>query len=249
MTPTVRLDQLSVSYEDALALDRVTAEIPAGSSVAVIGPNGSGKSTLLKAIAGIVQPASGTVDVGSQTVAMVLQSTEVDPHLPLSVRDTVLMARFPTVGLFGRLGRRDRAVAANALQQLDLEHLADKQIHRLSGGQRQRAFVAQGLAQEADVFLLDEPFTGLDVVSRSLIADALKRISETGGTTIMTTHSFAEAEECDLVLLLATQSIAFGPPETVLVEPNLRRAFGGRFVRVGDILVVDDPHHDHVNAH
>lgn len=249
MTPSIRLDQVSVRYGDALALDGVTAEIPAGSSVAVIGPNGSGKSTLLKAIAGLAPLASGKVDLGSQTVAMVLQSTEVDAHIPLSVRDTVMMARFPTVGLFGRIGRQDRDATATAMRQLALEDLADKQIHRLSGGQRQRTFVAQGLAQEADVVLLDEPLTGLDVVSKSLIDRAVERITDAGGTTIMTTHSFAEAEDCDLVLLLATQPIAFGPPAAVLIESNLRRAFGGRFVRVGDILVVDDPHHDHVHAH
>ena len=106
----------------------------------------------------------------------------------------------------------------------------------------------RGLAQEADVVLLDEPLTGLDVVSRSIIADAIERVTDGGGTTITTTHSFAEAEQCDLVLLLATRSIAFGPPEAVLVEPNLREAFGGRYVRVGETLIVDDPHHDHVHA-
>jgi ABC-type Mn2+/Zn2+ transport system ATPase subunit len=130
-----------------------------------------------------------------------------------------------------------------------LDDLVDKQIHRLSGGQRQRAFVAQGLAQEADVLLLDEPFIGLDVVSRSLIGESLKRISAAEKTTIMTTHSFAEAEECDLVLLLATGAIAFGPPEAVLVESNLRLAFGGRFIRVGDLMVLDDPHHDGAHVH
>lgn len=246
---TVRLDEVSVRYGDATALDRVGAEIPAGSSVAVIGPNGSGKSTLLKAIAGIVRPHSGSIDLSAQTVSIVLQSTDVDPHVPLSVRDTVTMARFPAVGLLGRLGRGDRAAIGNALTGLALQDLADQQIHRLSGGQRQRAFVAQGLAQEADVLLLDEPLTGLDVVSRSLIVDAIDHVSDNGGTTIMTTHSFAEAERCDLVLLLATRCIAFGPPAVVLVESNLRQAFGGRFVRVGEILVLDDPHHDHDHGH
>ncbi len=249
MAPSLRLNEVSVRYGDALALDRVEAEIPAGVSVAVIGPNGSGKSTLLKAIAGIVHPASGTVDLGGQTTAIVLQSTDVDPHIPLSVGETVRMARLPTVGLFGRLGRHDREVAADAIKQLGLDDLVDKQIHRLSGGQRQRAFVAQGLAQEADVLLLDEPFIGLDVVSRSLIGESLKRISAAEKTTIMTTHSFAEAEECDLVLLLATGAIAFGPPEAVLVESNLRLAFGGRFIRVGDLMVLDDPHHDGAHVH
>lgn len=246
---SVRLDDISVRYGDDLALDRITAEIPAGSSVAVIGPNGSGKSTLLKVIAGIIRPASGTVDTGSQSVSIVLQSTDVDPHVPLSVRDTVTMGRYPGLGLLGRLSERDRQAVWAALRQMELQDLADRQIHRLSGGQRQRAFVAQGLAQEADILLLDEPLTGLDVVSKSLIAEAIARVGAAGGTSIITTHSFAEAESCDLVLLLATEKIAFGPPASVLTEPNLRAAFGGRFVQVGEILVVDDPHHHDAHAH
>ncbi len=247
MTASVRLDDLSVRYGDNLALERISAEIPAGSSVAVIGPNGSGKSTLLKVIAGIIRPLSGTVDLGSQTVSIVLQSTDVDPHVPLSVRDTVTMARFSSVGLLGRLSKQDRAAVARAIHGLALDELADQQIHRLSGGQRQRSFVAQGLAQEADVLLLDEPLTGLDVVSRSLIVDAIDQVCKSGRTTIMTTHSFAEAERCDLVMLLATECIAFGPPAAVLTEANLRAAFGGRFIRVGNTLVLDDPHHDHAH--
>lgn len=244
----IKLQQLSVRYGDVLALDRVTAVIPGGGSVAVIGPNGSGKSTLLKVIAGIERPTTGTVDVGSQTVAIVLQSTDVDSHIPLSVRDTVTMARFPTVGLLGRFGARDHTAVTDALDSLGLTELADQQIQRLSGGQRQRAFVSQGLAQQADVLLLDEPLAGLDVVSRSLINDALARVRSAGGATIITTHSFAEAEQCDLVLLLATELVAFGPPEMVLVEDNLRQAFGGRYVRVGDILVVEDSHHAHAGT-
>ncbi|MEM9563432.1 MAG: metal ABC transporter ATP-binding protein [Actinomycetota bacterium] len=248
MTATVRLDELTVRYGDALALDRITFEIPAGRSVAVIGPNGSGKSTLLKAIAGIVGPDGGSVDVGGQQVAIVLQSTEVDRHIPLSVRNAVTMARFSSAGLFGRLDGRDRAAVGNALRSLGLDGLADRQIHRLSGGQRQRTFVAQGLAQQADVLLLDEPLTGLDVVSQSLIGQVLDRLNETGVTTIMTTHSFAEAEACDLVALLATEVVAFGPPAAVLVESNLRRGFGGRFVRIGETLLVDDANDDHAHA-
>ncbi len=249
VTAPVRVDDLTVRYGDDLAIDRITMEIPAGSSVAVIGPNGSGKSTLLKAIAGIVGPDGGSIDVGPrQRVAIVLQSTEVDPHIPLSVRNAVTMARYSSAGLFGRLDRNDRAAVGDALRSLELDGLADRQIHRLSGGQRQRTFVAQGLAQQADVLLLDEPLTGLDVVSQSLIGQVLDRLNEGGTTTIVATHSFAEAQACDLVLLLATRAIAFGPPETVLVESNLRRAFGGRFVRIGETLLVDDARHDHAHA-
>ncbi|MEM9653119.1 MAG: metal ABC transporter ATP-binding protein [Actinomycetota bacterium] len=248
MDLSVRLDRLSVSYGDVVALNDVSVELPAGRSIAVVGPNGSGKSTLLKAIAGVVQPSSGTVDIGGRTSAIVLQSTDVDPHIPLSVRDAVLMARFPSAGLLGRLGRADRDASHRALKQLGLDGLADQQIHRLSGGQRQRTFVAQGLAQEAEVLLLDEPMAGLDVISQSLIGNALDDLIDAGGTTIMTTHSFTEARACDLVLLLATRAVAFGPPDEVLVESNLRLAFGERFVRVGNVLIVDDGSHDHATA-
>ncbi len=245
MAPPLRLDGLAVRFGSVVALDGVTAEIPAGRSVAVIGPNGSGKSTLLKVLAGILEPASGSIDLSGRSVAIVLQSTDVDPSLPLTVRDTVTMARYARVGVLGRLGPTDRRAVGEVLVALDLADLVDRQIHHLSGGQRQRAFVAQGLAQEADVLLLDEPVTGLDVVSQALITDALDRANEAGRTTIVSTHSFAEAAQADLVLLLATTCIAFGVPGEVLTEHNLRRAFGGRFVKVGDTLVLDGPQNEH----
>ena len=245
----VRVNRLSVRFGEVLALDDVTAEIPLGVSVAVIGPNGSGKSTLLKAMAGLVRPTSGTTDLGGCSTALVLQSTDVDRSIPLTVRDTVTMARFPRIGLLGRLGAADHEAIDGAVQALGLGELVDRQIHQLSGGQRQRVFVAQGLAQDADLLLLDEPLTGLDVVSRSTIADVLDQATLAGRTTVITTHSFAEAERCDLVMLLATQCIAFGPPTAVFTEPNLRRAFGGRFIKVGDTLVLDDPHHEPDHVH
>ncbi len=247
MPDCIRLDNLTVQYGDVVALDSVTAEVPHGASLAIIGPNGSGKSTLLKLIAGILRPAAGTFDSDGCAVAIVLQSTDVDRNVPLTVRDTVTMARFPGVGLLRRLQPNDHQAIASALRALGLENLADKQIHHLSGGQRQRAFVAQGIAQDAAILLLDEPLTGLDVGSRSLINNALDEAKSAGRTTVMTTHSFAEAERCDLVMLLAQQCIAFGPPAEVLTESNLQNAFGGRFVKVGNTMVLDDPHHDHAH--
>ncbi len=249
MTGSLRIDALSVRYGDEPALDAVSAEIPAGTSVAIIGPNGSGKSTLLKAVAGLIRPATGKVDCGGQSVAIVLQSTEVDRSVPLTVSDTVAMARYPHVGLLGRLGEDDRQAIDSALRLMDLEPLARRQTHHLSGGQRQRTFVAQGLAQEADILLLDEPLNGLDVMSRSLIAEALDQTRANGRTVIVTTHSFDEAEECDMVMLLATRCVAVGTPDEVLTEDNLRKAFGGRIIRVGDTLILDDPHHEHEHAH
>ena len=245
----LRLNSVCIRYDDATALDSVTTDIPAGSSVAIIGPNGSGKSTLLKAVAGLIRPDSGSIDRGGQSTAIVLQSTDVDRSVPLTVGDTVAMARYPHTGLLGRFGADDRQAVDDALRQMDLETLTNRQTHHLSGGQRQRTFVAQGLAQEADMLLLDEPLTGLDVVSRSLIADALQRTREAGRTVMITTHSFEEAEECDLVMLLATRCIAIGTPDEVFTEDHLRQAFGGRIAKVGDTLILDDPHHEHEHAH
>ena len=249
MSATIRFDNLTVSFGDSVALDNVTAQIPSNVSVAVIGPNGSGKSTLLKAVAGILEPSSGGIQLDGNRVAIVMQSTDVDPSVPMSVRDTVTMARYPSLGLLRRLGPADRAAIDHAVEALQLDDLLDRQLHHLSGGQRQRAFVAQGLAQDAELLLLDEPLTGLDVVSRLLITDALDQAREQGRTTVTTTHSFADAERSDLVMLLATRCIAFGSPAEVLSESHLQQAFGGRFVRVGDTLVLDDPHHESSHSH
>lgn len=247
MIDTVSFRALGVRYGDVVALDRVSAEIPVGASVAVIGPNGSGKSTLLKAMAGVIAPSSGSMELGGRTTSLVLQSTEVDQSLPLTVGDTVAMARFPRVGLLGRTGPGDRRAVDQALRALGLTDLQDRQIHQLSGGQRQRVFVAQGLAQEADLLLLDEPMTGLDVVSRSMIADVLSAAVAQGRTTVMTTHSFAEAEQCDLVMLLATSCVALGHPSVVFTEENLRRAFGDQIVKIGDSLLLKESYSEHAH--
>ncbi len=236
---------LHVDYGSIHAVGDLSLEIPQASSVAVIGPNGSGKSTLLHAIAGVIEATSGSVDTHGAQAALVLQSTEVDPSVPITVGDAVAMARYPRLGLLRRFGPRDRQAVRSAIERLDLTDLAHRQIHHLSGGQRQRAFVAQALAQEAPIILLDEPLTGLDVRSRAVISDVLEAEQRAGCTTVTSTHDFGDAARCDLVLLLATRFVAFGPPEQVFTEDHLRAAFGGRFVRAGDTLVVDDPHHHH----
>jgi manganese transport system ATP-binding protein len=246
VSAAVTISDVHVDYGPVHAIGDLTLEIPARSSVAVIGPNGSGKSTLLKVIAGITQPNTGSVDTHGAETSIVLQSTDVDASVPITVRDTVAMARYPRLGLLRRFDAASREAIRSALERLDITDLADRQIHHLSGGQRQRAFVAQGLAQEAPILLLDEPLTGLDVRSRSIIADVLDSEHDLGRTVITTTHNFEDAGRCDLVLLLATRFVAFGPPDEVFTEDHLRTAFGGRFVKVGETIVVDDPHHhDH----
>ncbi len=245
MPPSISTVNLRIAYGESVALDNVTIEIPAGSSLAVIGPNGSGKSTLLGALAGTLAPTAGSATVSGPTPAFVLQATDVDRSLPITVRDTVSLARYPTLGLFRRFGQKDKDAVDTALRRLDIEDLMGSQLHGLSGGQRQRVLVAQGLAQESDVLLLDEPVTGLDVTSRQLILNLIDEEVEAGRTVVVTTHSLDEARQCDRVLLLDTTPVAFGTPDEVLVEEHLRTAFGGGFIKVGDEFILDDPHHHH----
>jgi manganese transport system ATP-binding protein len=242
----LHVEDLAVGYGAREALRGVDLDVPAGSTVAIVGPNGSGKSTLLGAIAGLVEPSAGRVDVDRSSLALVLQSTDVDRSLPITVLDTVRMARYPHRGMFGRFGADDHAAVRAAMARADVEDLAGRQLHELSGGQRQRVLVAQGLAQEAQVLLLDEPVTGLDIVSRQVILDVVDEERAAGRTVLMTTHSLEDAAACDLVVLLATDMIAAGPPAAVLVDENLRAAFGGRILRLSDgQLLLDDPHHGH----
>jgi ABC-type Mn2+/Zn2+ transport system ATPase subunit len=244
VTAAVTAAGLTVRYGATVALADVDLEVPPGTTVAVIGPNGSGKSTLLGAIAGLVAPSAGTVTVDRSQLAFVLQSTDVDRSLPITVRETVRMARYPHRGMFRRLQAADHDAVQAAMARTDVTDLADRQLHDLSGGQRQRVLVAQGLAQEARVLLLDEPVTGLDLVSRQVILDVVAEERDAGHAVVMTTHSLEDAALCDLVVLLAGRMVAVGPPESVIVDEHLCAAFGGRVLRLTDgRLVLDDPHH------
>ena len=245
MATAITTEGLEVRYGDTVALSQVDLVVPTGSSLAVIGPNGSGKSTLLGALAGTIAPSAGTATVAGPAPALVLQSTDVDRSLPITVRDTVSLARYPTLGLFGRFRSADRDTVDRALSRVAIDDLARRQLHDLSGGQRQRALVAQGLAQDTNVLLLDEPVTGLDVTSRAIILNVIDEEAAAGRTVLVTTHHLDEARRCDQVLLLDTAPIAIGSPAEVLTEHHLRRAFGGRFIRVGDEFILDDPHHTH----
>ena len=246
VTLALAIDELTVRYGGHLALDRVTLHVERASSTAIIGPNGSGKSTLLRSVAGLAPVSSGSVVRHDVSVALVLQATDVDRSLPITVRETVRMARYARRGAFHRLRTDDHVAVQHALDRLDIGDLADRQLHELSGGQRQRVLVAQGLAQEADVLLLDEPVTGLDVVSRRTILGVIDEERRAGRAVLMTTHDLDDARRCDRVLLLSTRVVASGTPDEVLVEVHLRAAYGGRvLVLAGGDVFVDDPHHTH----
>jgi ABC-type Mn2+/Zn2+ transport system ATPase subunit len=246
VTQSLVVEDLVVRYGDVVALRDVTLELGPGTTLAIIGPNGSGKSTLLRAVAGLVQPRRGRISLpGGRAPSFVLQSTDVERSLPITVRDTVAAARYPSLGLLRRFGAEDHAAIDQAMARLAVTDLADRQLHDLSGGQRQRVMVAQGLAQEFSLLLLDEPVTGLDVVSRSLILEVIEEERTKGTIVLFTTHALDDAKRCDQVLLLSGAPIALGRPEEVLSEEHLKAAFGGRFIRVGDTIILDDPHHVH----
>jgi iron complex transport system ATP-binding protein len=241
----LRAEGLIIRYGARTAVDGVSLALPTGQSLALIGPNGSGKTTLLHAIAGLVSPTAGTLVRDPGPVSLVLQATDVDRSLPITVRDCVRMGRYPARGLLGRFAAGDHAAVAAAMERLDVADLADRQLHDLSGGQRQRALVAQGLAQDHELLLLDEPVNGLDPPSRDLILSVVDEERAQGRTVVLSTHNLDDAGRCDRVLLLATRAIAFGAPEDVLREHHLRAAFGSLVARVGGELVMDDPHHVH----
>jgi ABC-type Mn2+/Zn2+ transport system ATPase subunit len=252
--PAVAAEELVLAYGHRLALAPSTFDIPAGSSVALIGPNGSGKSTLLRAIAGLLSPRSGLLEVPARrarsAVALVLQTTDVDRSLPITVRETVTMARYASRGPVRRLDRTDHAAVDRAMDVVAIADLAGRQLHELSGGQRQRVLVAQGLAQGADLLLLDEPVTALDVVSRRLILEAVAAERDAGRTVVLSTHDLGDARQADQVMLLANRLIAVGPPDEVLTDHNLAAAYGGRLLMLPQgAVIIDDPHHhDHVDA-
>lgn len=247
---------LSVRYGELVAIADSDFEIKRGAITAIIGPNGSGKSTLLSTIAGLVTPATGHVtiaDIGGHKarISYVLQSTKVNEALPISVREVVTMGRFGNRSLLSRLTAEDHKAVDDAMQRLDIAGLENRPLHELSGGQRQRVLVAQGLAQDHDLLLLDEPLTGIDLLTAQAIDTVIHDETARGCTVVMTTHDLSEAQAADFVILLAGRVIASGKPEGVVTAENLVAAYGPSLVHVDQSLglFIDDPAHAHSPDH
>ena len=228
----------------ALRIDELV--LPSGAVTSVVGPNGSGKSTLLHAIARLIEPSSGRLHVRG-SIAYVLQATEVNEHMPVTVGEVVAMGRYAVRGALGRMRADDRAAVATAIERLELGDVVRRHLGELSGGQRQRVFVAQGLAQRADVLLLDEPVSGLDVASAQRIREVVADERAAGRTVVVATHDLAEAATADHLVLVAGRVVAAGPPSAALTRATLAEAYGARLLRVdGDTLLLDEgAHHDH----
>lgn len=248
--PAVAVHDLTVAYGDHVALRSVDVSLPPGCVTAVIGPNGSGKTTLLRALSGLERPTAGEVVVlgrpaGSDhaAVAHVMQAQTVNDAVPVTVLEAVRMGRYARRGLVGRLHADDHRAVDDAIDRMALRELVHRHLRELSGGQRQRVFVAQGLAQQAHLLLLDEPITGLDIISQDRIERAVAEEVAAGRTVVMTTHDVATAARTDHVLLLATHLVAAGAPDEVLTEDHLGHAYGGTAFRTAKgTLVIGDPH-------
>ena len=231
------VEQLSVNYDKVPVLWDLNFSVPTGKHVGIIGPNGAGKSTLLKALLGIVKPLSGKIEfLGKpyknvrKSVAYVPQRSAVDWDFPVTVFDVALMGRYSKSGLFKRLNRADKEATLRALESVGLESFAHRQIGELSGGQQQRLFVARALLQEADVYLMDEPFAGVDIATEKVIVSIFDDLRAKGKTLFVVHHDLNSVDQYfDWVILLNTSLIACGPVEEVFHKEMLLKTYGGYF--------------------
>ena len=227
---------LTASYGDSPAVFSVDANFPAGAMAAILGPNGAGKSTMLKAALGIVPRVSGEAEVYGEPldssrdrVAYVPQLASVDWDFPARAIDVVQMGQYRHAGLFGRMDGELRGKAEGCLDRVGMADLAGRQIGRLSGGQRQRVFLARALAQEAELYLLDEPFAGVDTATEKAIVDVLKGLTDQGRTVVCVHHDLATVRDYfDHVFLINVRPVIEGPTAVAFTAEALNRAYGGR---------------------
>ena len=246
-TSILDISNLFVRFDSRLALDDVSFQLHHGERVAVVGPNGAGKSTLFKAIAGVLKPISGEIKVyghgpgGHICIAYLSQRSQVDWSFPVTVSDVVMMGRIGKLGLLRWPKHRDWEIVRQALVDVGLEELANRQIGELSGGQQQRMFIARALAQEAELMLMDEPLTGLDIGSQESIFTILDNLQGRGVTVMVATHDLdLAARRFDRVMLLNQRMLGFGVPEQVFTPEQLMSAYGGHIhlVETDDQLLV-----------
>jgi ABC-type Mn2+/Zn2+ transport system ATPase subunit len=246
----LELRHVAAAYDGRWALAGVTLDVPRGVLVAVIGPNGSGKSTLLRAILGLVPRRRGTVsldgrplDAERRRVAYVPQRELVDWSFPISAEQVVMMGRYPRIGPVAGSSTADRAAVRDALERVGMADLAHRQIGALSGGQQQRVFIARALVQEADLLLLDEPMTGVDLATEETIGGLMRRLRDEGRTVMYATHDLETAADVsDLLCFVNGRVVAFGTPADTFTPPTLHATFGG------ELVIVDAGDHAHVHG-
>ena len=234
MPPAVEVHDLTVAYREKPALWDVDLAVMPGTLMAIVGPNGAGKTTLLKAMLGLVKPVAGAVHIqgkpyatNRKAVAYVPQRGSVDWEFPASVFDVVLMGTYGRLGWFRRPGSREREDARLALAKVGLSDFSNRQIGQLSGGQQQRTFLARALAQHADVYILDEPFQGVDAVTERTVVALLHELRDRGKTLLVVHHDLSTVPEYfDAVTMLNVQVIASGIMKETFTRSNIDRTYG-----------------------
>jgi manganese/zinc/iron transport system ATP- binding protein len=232
----LEIHDMTVAYHRRPVLWDIDLEIPEGQLVGIVGPNGAGKTTLIKAALGLVPLASGKVEIygksyaeSRQMVGYVPQRESVDWDFPVTVGDVVLMGTYGRLGWIRRPGREEKEIARRCLDQVGMAQYANRQIRQLSGGQQQRVFLARALAQEAQLYFLDEPFSGVDAATEAAIVELLQTLRTEGKTVLVVHHDLQTVREYfDYVILLNMRLVECGPIETTFTNDNLQKTYGGR---------------------
>ena len=242
-TPIIEAHNLTVLYGRKPAIWNVDFKLPEGQVIGIMGPNGSGKSTLLKAIMGVVNPTTGYTKVYDQElekvrhkVSYVPQRQDIDWDFPASVWDVVSMGRFHIRGLFKRLTSEDHDIIQESLGKVIMLGFAKRQISQLSGGQQQRVFLARALAQQGELFLMDEPFAGVDIATEEMIVNLLKDMKSKGKTLVIVHHDLHTAQSYfDHLVLLNTRLVACGKTSDVFTDQILTDTYGGKLTTISKI--------------
>jgi len=241
--PPLEVHDLTVAYDRQPVLYGVDLTVPAGSLTGIIGPNGAGKSTFLKAVTGLLPLSAGWVKIfggsyaeNGRRTGYVPQRESVDWDFPVNVMDVVLMGRYGQLGPGRRPTQADREIARACLEQVQMLPLARRQIGNLSGGQRQRVFLARALAQESDLYFMDEPFAGVDAATEAAIIALLREMKARGKTVVVVHHDLSTAREYfDRLILLNMRLVATGPTDEVFTPELLQQTYGGRLTILSDV--------------
>ncbi len=236
MQPVINVEGLSVSYDRKRVLTNVYLKLYPGNIYGVVGPNGAGKSTLFKSILGLIDITTGRVTINGKPVdktsskmAYIPQRNEVDWTFPAIVLDIVLMGRYPHKSLFQKLDKTDHQIADDAMEELGILNLKNRQISELSGGQQQRVFIARALCQQAEIFLFDEPFVGVDIITEEHIIKVLKRLASEDKTLLVVHHDLSTVNSYfDHCILLNQRLIAYGPTSDIFNKENIAKAYGAQ---------------------
>lgn len=236
MTVPLKVKNITVAYQKKAVLKNVSFSVPKGKLIGIIGPNGAGKSTLIKSILGLVPPISGGVEIfgGSyeskrKLVGYVPQKESVDWDFPTDALDVVTMGRYGKLGWFRRPSKRDKDIARECLEKVGMSEFSNRQISQLSGGQQQRVFLARALAQEADLYFMDEPFAGVDAATEKAIISLLTELKSEGKTVLVVHHDLNTVKEYfDWVMLINGALVDIGPTEEVFTNELLQKTYGGK---------------------